>query len=118
MAVIIIAERCNVNEVREVVKEFSENDEIDEILYYATSGYGFRIPHEKDRKLWNKIIERGWTGLDDVDYYRFDKPYAHDDKWICLDSDGHFSPLQEVINDYKFTVKMLTKVKDINGDRY
>lgn len=120
MAIIIIAERCenDANELREVVKEFNENMEIDDILYYATSEWGFRIPHEKDRKLWNKIIDEGWTGLDDVDYFKYDKPYAFDDKWICLDFNGHFSSLQEVINTCKFTIKMLTKVKNINGGRY
>ena len=118
MAVIIIAERCGENEVKEVVKEFDENEGIDNILYYATSAYAFRIPHEEDRQLWNKILNEEWGGLDDVDYFKFDKPYAYDDKWVCLEFGGHFSPLQELINDYKFVTKMLIKVKEINGGRY
>ena len=60
MAVIITAKRYEneINEVREIVNEFSEDMEIDDVLYYATSEWGFRIPHEADRKLWNKIIDR------------------------------------------------------------
>lgn len=120
MAVIITTKgyENDVNEVREIVNEFSEDTEIDDVLYYATSEWGFRIPHEADRKLWNEIIDEGWGGLDDADYFKYDKPYVFDDKWVCLDSDGHFSSLQEVINTCKFTIKMLTKVKNMNGGQY
>ena len=45
MAVIITAKRYEneINEVREMVNEFSEDMEIDDVLYYATSEWGF--PH-------------------------------------------------------------------------
>ena len=116
MAVIIVVAQYG-KDIKEEVYEFNEKSGIDDLLYYATSGWAFRIPHENDRKLWNSLIDEEWTGLDDSDYFKYDKPFVHNDK-LLSEIDGHFFPLQEVINEYKNTVKMLTKVKNLYGGQF
>ena len=116
MGVIIIANQYGY-EIMEEVYDFDKNTDINVILGFAIDGWAFRIPHEEDRKLWNKIIDKDWTGLDDCDYYRYNKPYAHDDKWIT-EEDGYFMDLQTRLNGAKDIIKFLTKVKNLHGGEY
>lgn len=116
MAIIIVAAQYG-TDIKEEVYEFNDNSGIDNLLYYATSGWAFRIPHEDDRKLWNSLIDEWWTGLDDSDYFRYDKPFVRDNKWSS-EIDGHFLSVQEVINEYNHRMKMLTKVKNLYGGQF
>lgn len=116
MAIIIIANQYG-EEVREDIYEFDKNTDISEILGYAIEGWAFRIPHEEDRKLWNKIIDEDWTELDDCDYYQYNKPLVFDDKWVVEDG-GSFMNLQTALNGFKLGLKFLTKIKNIHGGQY
>ena len=112
----MVAKQNDLN-IKEEVYEFNKNSEIDNLLYFATSGWAFRIPWEKDRKLWNSLIDEKWTELDDSDYFRYDKPFVYNNKWLS-ENDGQFVPVQEVINECKDIIKMLTKVKNLYGGQY
>lgn len=116
MAIVIVAEQYD-REIKESVYEFNENSEIDNLLFYATEGWAFRIPHEEDRKLWNSLIDEGWTGLDDSDYFRYNKPIVHNNKWMT-ENDGYFLSIQEMINDYENSIKFLMEVKNLYGGQY
>lgn len=116
MAVIIVMAQYG-TDIKEEVYEFNKNSGIDDLLYYATSGWAFRIPREDDRKLWNSLIDEKWSGLDDSDYFQYDKPFVHNNE-LLSEIDGHFLSVQEVINEYKNTVKMLTKAKDFYGGQF
>lgn len=116
MAIIIVASQCG-TDIEEKVCEFNKKSEINNLLYYATAGWAFRIPNEDDRKLWNSLIDEEWSGLDDDDYLRYDKPFVRDNKWSS-EIDGHFLSVQEVINEHKNKIKMLTKVKNLYGGQF
>ena len=64
MAIVIIASKYG-EEIIEDTCEFDKDTDVDELLGFATNGGAFRIPHEEDRKLWNKIIDEKWGRLDD-----------------------------------------------------
>lgn len=116
MAIIVIANQYG-EEVKEDICEFDKNTSIDELLGFATNGWAFRIPHEKDRKLWNKMIDEKWSGLDDGDYYHYNKPLVFDEKWTT-EEDGYFYDLQTAINDARKSLKIFTKIKDIHGGQF
>ena len=116
MAIIMVVKQDNLNIIEEVCA-FNKNSEIDNLLYFVTSGWAFRIPSEEDRKLWNSLIDEKWTELDDSDYFRYDKPFVFNNRWLS-ENNGHFVPVQEVINECKDIIKMLTKVKNLYGGRY
>lgn len=116
MAIIMVAKQDNLDIIEEVC-EFNRKSEIDNLLYFATSGWAFRIPLEEDRKLWNSLIDKKWTELDDSDYFRYDKPFVYNNKWLS-ENNGQFVPVHEVINECKDIIKMLTKVKNLYGGQY
>lgn len=116
MAIIIIGNQYG-EEVREDIYEFDKDTDITDLLDYAIEGWAFRIPHEEDRKLWNKKIDEDWGKLDDSDYWQYNKPYVCDDKWYAEDG-GYFHNLQTVINGAKITIKFLTMIKNIHGGQY
>lgn len=116
MAIIIVANKYG-EEVSECIYEFDKNTDISEILGYATEGWAFRIPHEGDRKLWNKIVNEEWTELDDCDYYQYNKPIVTNDKWVT-EKGGYFYDLQTVLNNLRDSIKFLTKIKNIYGGQF
>lgn len=116
MAIIMVAKQDN-QDIKKEVCEFNKNSGIDDLLYFATSGWAFRILCEEDRKLWNSLIDEKWTELDDSDYFRYDKPFVYNNKWLS-ENNGHFLPVQEVINECKDIIKILTKVKNLYGGRF
>lgn len=59
MAIIMVAKQYD-NDIKEEVCEFNKNSEIDNLLYFVTFGWAFRIPLEEDRKLWNSLIDEKW----------------------------------------------------------
>lgn len=50
MAIIMVAKQDDLDIIEEVCA-FNKNSEIDNLLYFITSGWAFRIPSEEDRKL-------------------------------------------------------------------
>lgn len=116
MAIIILANQYG-KEIREDILEFDRHTDISEILGMAIDGWAFRIPHEKDRELWNKIVDEDWAQLDDCDYYQYNKPLVVDDKWVT-GYEGYFLDLQSAINELRDSIKFLTKVKNIHGGQY
>ena len=116
MAIIMVAKQYG-KDIKEEVCEFNRKSEIDNLLYFVTSGWAFRIPQEEDRKLWNSLIDEKWTELNESDYFRYDKPFVYNNKWLS-ENDGQFIPVQEIINECKDIIKMLTKVKNLYGGRF
>lgn len=116
MAIVILANQYG-EEIREDTCEFDKNTYISTILGYAVDSWAFRIPLEKDRKLWNEIIDEKWGGLDDGDYYQYNKPFAFDDKWVT-NYDNYFWDLQTTINELRDNIKILTKIKNIHGGQF
>lgn len=116
MAIIVIADLYG-EEVREDICEFDKNTDIDELLEFATNYLAFRIPHEEDRKLWNKIIEEKWARLDDGNYYYYNIPFVDNEKWV-VEYHGSFLNLQTAINEFKTNIKLLTRVKNLYGGQF
>lgn len=116
MAIVIVANQYGKG-IREDIYEFDRNTDISTILGYAINGWAFRIPHEEDRKLWNKILDEDWGELDDCDYYQYNKPIVTDNKW-ATEEGGYFYDLQTVLNDLRDSIKFLTKIKNIYGGQF
>lgn len=116
MAIIIVANQYG-EEIREDTYEFNRNTDISTILGYAIDSWAFRIPYEEDRKLWNEMLDEDWGGLDDSDYYHYNKPFVSNDKWIT-NYDSYFWDLQTTINELRDNIKILTKIKNIHGGQF
>ena len=56
-------------------------------------------------------------GLKSIYYKQILISFVYDNKWLS-ENDGQFVPVQEVINECKDIIKMLTKVKNLYGGRY
>ena len=59
---------------------FADMDISDVLSVISVSGNFFRINPEWVVD-WNTFIEDEWGGLDDCDYYAYNKPYLHDAEW-------------------------------------
>lgn len=90
---------------------FDEDSDISTLLEYAIVGYAFQIPDKEDRALWNTIIDEEWGGLDDTDFYRYDKPYVRDDKWHT-EYEEHFISIEECITYLTKRIKQIEYIPE------
>lgn len=110
MAKMILATVAN-GLVEEKVYEFDEDTCLGSILGCILDSWVFRIPTSEDREVWNDLIDNEWAGLDDEDYYSYNKPYINDDKWYC-ENNGYFDYLDDTIENLKSSVNTLLVLRD------
>lgn len=97
---------------------FDKKLDIDTLLEYAIAYWGFRIPKEKDREIWNEIITRHWAELDD-DLFYHEKPYCEDNKWIFEDDKEFYIADEDIssfIKHYLSKIKAIKIMKAMNDD--
>ena len=116
-AYVIVATKDEQGNIIEKYYDFDKDTDVSDLLSYATMGIGFRIIYEEYRNLWNDILDREWSGLDDGDYYHYERPYVHLDKWYT-EVDGVFKLLTPAINCYEERTQDLKALRNLYGGRY